>query len=353
MRNIANLFDVLAVTETLLRANDTSAFLSDLTPPGFSFLLRPIPRHGRSRDGVGLFTSDTLSFSQVSLPHQSSIEAVCCTAATGPGTSRFTILNLCCPPGSDTVCFDEFKNILSSLTTSGQNLVIIDYFNLYIDTNSHRTKVFHDILSSFDLQQLVSFPTHSHGHILDLLIASSTCTFRSIFQSDRTSDHFTVIGVMSFLVRTGAYHKTISYRNLISIDLDAFRRDILNSDLIMCPADNVVDLANQYNNVCSSVLDKHAPLKSRHVSCRADNPWMSPSIIEAKQHRRYLERTWHHNSTLLDRSKLTRQTHFCTRVMSNAKCDYYTSIISANGVHRPRQIRGPKIRANVPPKGPC
>ena len=24
-----------------------------------------------------------------------------------------------------------------------------------------------------------------------------------------------------------------------------------------------------------------------------------------------------------------------------------------NGVRRPRQIRGPKIRANVPPKGPC
>ena len=26
---------------------------------------------------------------------------------------------------------------------------------------------------------------------------------------------------------------------------------------------------------------------------------------------------------------------------------------SANGVRHPRQIRGPKIRANVPPKGPC
>ena len=25
----------------------------------------------------------------------------------------------------------------------------------------------------------------------------------------------------------------------------------------------------------------------------------------------------------------------------------------SNGVRRPRQIRGPKIRANVPPKGPC
>ena len=136
--------------------------------------------------------------------------------------------------------------------------------------------MFHDILSSFDLQQLVSFPTYSHGHTLALWIASSACTFRSVFQSDRISDHFTVIGVMLFLVPSPAYHKTISYRNLKSTDLDAFRRDILNSDLIICPAENPVDLANQYNGVLSSILDKHALLKSKLVSCIPDDPWDVP-----------------------------------------------------------------------------
>ena len=29
------------------------------------------------------------------------------------------------------------------------------------------------------------------------------------------------------------------------------------------------------------------------------------------------------------------------------------ALVTENGVRRPRQIRGPKIRANVPPKGPC
>ena len=105
--------------------------------------------------------------------------------------------------------------------------------------------MFHDILSSFNLQQLVSFPTHAHGHILDLVIVSSASTFRSVFQSDRISDHFTEIGVMSFLVPTFAYQKTLSYRNLKSIDLDAFRHEVLNSDLIICPADDPVDLADQ------------------------------------------------------------------------------------------------------------
>ena len=26
---------------------------------------------------------------------------------------------------------------------------------------------------------------------------------------------------------------------------------------------------------------------------------------------------------------------------------------ATNGIRRPRQVRGPKVRANVPPKGPC
>ena len=50
---VSKSLDILAVTETWLRANDTSAFLSDLTPPGFSFL--HVPRHGRPGDGVGLY----------------------------------------------------------------------------------------------------------------------------------------------------------------------------------------------------------------------------------------------------------------------------------------------------------
>ena len=34
-------------------------------------------------------------------------------------------------------------------------------------------------------------------------------------------------------------------------------------------------------------------------------------------------------------------------------CWLWLNVYSPNGVRRPRQIHGPKIRANVPPKGPC
>ena len=39
---------------------------------------------------------------------------------------------------------------------------------------------------------------------------------------------------------------------------------------------------------------------------------------------------WRHNSTLLNRSRLTKQTNFCNRLISKAKSNYYTSVISEN-----------------------
>ena len=116
---VSKLLDIVPATKTWLRAYDTSAFLSHLTPRGFSFL--HVTRHGQSGGGVGLFISDALLlfFSQISPPHQSSIEAICCTVATGPERPRLTILSLHWPPDSDTVLFFfEVQNILSSLTTS-------------------------------------------------------------------------------------------------------------------------------------------------------------------------------------------------------------------------------------------
>ena len=105
---------------------------SYLTSHYLFFFFLHIPRYGQFGGRGGLFVSDALSFSQISLPDQPCIETICSTTATGPGTACFTTLNLYCPPRSDTVFFDEFQNILSSLTTSCQNFVITGVFNLRI-----------------------------------------------------------------------------------------------------------------------------------------------------------------------------------------------------------------------------
>jgi hypothetical protein len=224
---------------------------------------------------------------------------------------------------------DEIQDILSMLTTLPHDLIVTGDFNLHIDVPSKQTDTFLDILSSLDLQQQVDFPTHIHGHSLDLIIASSACSFSSVVSSDRISDHFAVVAEMEEVIPSRSDKKTVTFRNLKTIDLDAFRQDIRDSDFHTNPASNATDLGDQYCEL-RAILDRHAPLKTKQLSFRPENPWMTPEIIRAKGHRRYLERTWRKNPTPLNRSRFTKQANLCNRLMSKAKAAYYTDVIREN-----------------------
>ena len=59
-----------------------------------------------------------------------------------------------------------------------------------------------------------------------------------------------------------------------------------------------------------------------------------------------------------DRYRAALATSNVTKRLCHFYCTCNSRVLRAvgasfNGVRRPRQIRGPKIRANVPPKGPC
>ncbi len=317
---------ILAVTETWLTRKETTASLADITPTGFSFHHKP--RVGRRGGGVGLLVSTALKFSPISLPSQSSFEAIC--GSISNGNICFNILNIYRPPGSNSAFLDQFQETLSHLSSLPHNLVILGDFNIHIDTPSSQTTNFLETLESFNLHQNVNFPTHILGHSLDLIITSSTCDLTSVVPSDRISDHFTVIAEFNIPVQIRKDRKTINYRNIKSIDLSALKEDIQKSKLIVEPCGNASDLANQYNNTLASILNKHAPLIAKNVSPKPQNPWTTPEIAAAKRHRRYLERIWRKNPTPLNRSRFTKQTHACNRLMSKAKSTYYSEIISEN-----------------------
>ena len=79
-----------------------------------------------------------------------------------------------------------------------------------------------------------------------------------------------------------------------------------------------------------SHIDKNPPLITQQVPTKPPNSWMTPEIMAAKDHRRYLERIWHRNLIPLNRSRFSRQIRLCSRMMSKAKSSYYDGIIQEN-----------------------
>lgn len=319
--------DLLGITETWLTTSATKAELADLTPPGY--LLFHKPREARRGGGVGLFISSIFKFSPIDLPSQSTFEAIC--GKIEGGSVRLNVLNIYRSPStSKSKFFEELQDILSYILTIADEVVLMGDINLHVDIPSPEVEQFNNILSSFNLKQHVDFPTHIHGHSLDLIISSEGCDVLSVSASDKISDHFAVLADVDIAVEFSSSFKTITYRNIKSINLEAFQEDIRNSDLITKPSTDATDLAEQYNTVLGSLIDKHAPIRSKRVTSKPPNPWMTPDILEAKRHRRYLERIWRKSRTPLNRSRLTKQTHKCTKMMTKAKSLYYSNIIKEN-----------------------
>ena len=67
--------------------------------------------------------------------------------------------------------FNEFQDLLENAASHPSETFILRDFNMHLDIPSSNTKTFNNIIESFDCLQHVNFPTHIHGHWLDLFIS--------------------------------------------------------------------------------------------------------------------------------------------------------------------------------------
>ena len=180
-----------------------------------------------------------------------------------------------------------------------------------------------DILASFDTKQHVNFPTHIHGHWLDILITRSSCkNIQTPTVVDGLSDHNTVIADLEVPIAPAVSKHNMFYRAIHSINIASFMTDIITSDLVTHPKEHVSDLYKQYRQILKTLLDKHAPTKSKSVSQKPPAPWMTPEIIQSKRRRRYLERVWRqsgharHGNVIYVTDKCQKQSRIITKTWS-------------------------------------
>ena len=76
------------------------------------------------------------------------------------------------------------------------------------------------------------------------------------------------------------------------IEIEAFHGDILKRELVSHPPDNTTDLIDLYNRTHFSILDFHAPAKTKTITIQHQSPWYIEEIRNAKKQRRNAERRW-------------------------------------------------------------
>ena len=111
------------------------------------------------------------------------------------------------------------------------------------------------------------------------------------------SDHAIVMCWLS-LCKPELSVKTITYKKLKSIDLNSFRSDLKNS--VLCQFQdtgdkNIADLdaiVRDYNTILSTVLERHALLKTKTKVFRPTVPCYNDEIDFARRLRPKAERKW-------------------------------------------------------------
>jgi HEPN domain-containing protein len=263
--------------------------------------------------------------------------------------SKLTLYNVYRPPPSTAKSrlsmsfsqfLDDFQTLISSAATCPHEFVITGDFNIHVDDITNPNTIqFTSLLDHANLIQHVSFPTHRHSHTLDLVITSAFSTLSPTisFSPISPSDHFPIFSSLQIcppLAKPLSKHLTRAIR---SINIANFCSDILSSRLITHPPSNLSDLVDCYNSTLSSLLNKHAPLRSKILRQKPSNPWFTAALKKLKLAKRHLERTWSRSHSSIDLKNFRSASNHYHAAIIKAKKAYNIGLI-ASSVSNPRQL---------------
>ncbi|KAF7643537.1 hypothetical protein LDENG_00237650 [Lucifuga dentata] len=194
------------------------------------------------------------------------------------------------PPKPSTAFLPELTSILTNLYALSPNVILMGDFNIHLDNPTNAlTMDFNSVLDSFDLTQFVSFPTHSKGHILDLVCCSgiSPCNFNSLELP--ISDHKIILFDITVPVSKSAVERSITFQNIKNLNISELNSLVTSSDFLSCPSSSTADLVNHYNDCLSHALDILASQKTCTVSFVHSAQWYTSELHQLKTQGRRLE----------------------------------------------------------------
>ena len=322
--------DVMALSETW-HADSGDVRLRLATPPGYAVVdnaRSTMVRRSTDRGGgVAIIYRKHLRCSMVPLPSCTTFESICVRLSSTSGP--IIMLNLY-RPGSGrptALFFNELASVFEVLVLHSCPVVIGGDFNVHIqDADDPDTRRLSDLLSSFDMLQHVTGPTHRRGGTLDLVITFGWCKPDDLVVDPAgiISDHSLVVCHLPIVVGQSPIAERL-VRGWKRVDRAALRLSLENSPLC-CPVSSdtdVDDLFATYDRVLGEIADRVA--KQHVVRCRPGRlaPWFDAGCRAARRECRRLERLYRRTKTDTDRRRWIDAAHHRFQLYRKSKEDYW------------------------------
>ena len=108
------------------------------------------------------------------------------------------------------------------------------------------------------------------------------------------------------------------------------KADLLASELINNPSKEPDTLYKQYHSTLSTLIDKHAPLHTKHTKAQYIPGWVNDTVIVAKETKRLFERIWRRDKSTFNRSWYMQKVHQYDRICMQAKSQSLKAKIQDN-----------------------
>ena len=218
--------DILCITETWLNAGD-SVVVEEMIPETHTFIHEP--REGRA-GGVGVALAKFLTVTKTIVHKFMTFECLEVHLRNVNETLALSIIYR--PPGYAGVNFiEEFGSLLMQAESANTRNIYVGDFNIWIEDQENVESLrFRETLTDFSIKNYVETPTHSLGHLLDLVLVRDSTNFVGAVSVETVctiSDH----KIVSFKIKLGKRVKPIKkikFRRLTSLSYENFNEVINN-----------------------------------------------------------------------------------------------------------------------------
>ena len=320
-----NNLDFFIITETWLSEGDCSPLI-EATPPDFTHLHQP--RLSGRGGGVAVIYRNDFKCTRILFNNFTSFEHL---GFMVHSKEPIIILIIYRPPKSNNIFIQEFAELLSHFLSKYHKILILGDFNIHICCPSQMFVTdFMDTLESFNLTQAIQEPTHSKGHILDLVLYSGLSPDNFEIKDICVSDHKMVL--FNVLLTQVPFNHSTPFRRRVFNSMSASKFSELFTTASLTafnPHFNTEELVSLFNHTCQSVLDSVAPYKDKK-SKRVPQPWLNESTNELKRDCRRKERKWKKTGLHVFYQIWKDAMTSYQKAVKEAKRSFFSSLILAN-----------------------
>ena len=318
--------DIVFLTETWL-TSDSNHVTSMVKTFGYELLhCRRKNRLKETGGGVGVLVKQDIKRKQLKTKAYASFETTMVKLFLKNVKSAVVVCIYRLLFESSVTFFEEFTQMLESLITVHDCIIIAGDVNIHTETEESYSRQFADILDMFNMTQHIKKPTHNMGHTLDIVatfIDKPHISGIQVTDYEDVSNHYLVDFTVTCSPELREF-KQIKYRNLGGIDPEVFSSEVVERWGGLNRSESFADNVSRYSGMLVEIMENKAPEKTKRIKIVPEAPWFDNEYKSARKLRRKAEKKYKKTRLLADNEQLKRLKKQTTDLAYSKKKQHYT-----------------------------